>query len=52
MAGFRRDGHIYHNNKLKLKSRLSVCLSVCRAGNSAVAAWIDVGLVPNDSYVL
>ena len=41
--------YIYY---IKLKSRLSVRLSVRRAGNSVVPAWIDVGLALNDSYVL
>ena len=34
---------------IKLKSRLSVCLSVHRAGNLVVASWIDVGFALNDS---
>ena len=29
---------------IKLKSRLSVRLSVRPAGNSVISAWIDVGL--------
>ena len=31
---------------------LSVCLSVRRAGNSAVSAWTKVGLALHNSYVL
>ena len=39
---------------IKLKSRLSVCLSVrtfLAVSISVVAAWIDVRLARNDSYV-
>ena len=37
---------------IKLKSHLPVCLSVCpdrHADISAVSAWIEMGLAPNES---
>ena len=41
-------------NRLSVRPsvRLSVCLSDRLAGNSAVSAWINVGLALHDSCVL
>ena len=36
---------------IKLKSRLSVCLSDRHDDNSVVPAWIDAGLARRDGYV-